>query len=278
MHKINLLLFLLLFGASAVAQKATPQPEIKVRTLTLGISPTVVPLDEQQQIIHEVQVHEYEPKTVEEIAHRVQYGFQTLGFFEARAGAPVVKVVSETPQQEIIDVAFSVNPGDRFRLDTITFTGQKAFTAGQLRLQFPLADGDIFNTEKIRQGLDALRKVYENNGYINSTPVPNTEVNDATRTISLLIDIDEGVQYRIGALVLNGVETTPGAGAKLLESWRQYEGQIYRPAIPEQFLREHAALLPPGLTGNNNLVVTQDPHLHVLNFRLDLLNPADSNR
>jgi hypothetical protein len=137
MRKVNLLVYILFLSTCALAQTDTPQPQIIVRTLTLGISTTVVPLDEQQRIIHEVQFHEYAPKAVEEIAQRVQYGFQTLGFFKARADTPAVKVVSETSQQEIIDVAFSVAPGDRFRLDTITFTGQKASTAAQLRLQFP---------------------------------------------------------------------------------------------------------------------------------------------
>lgn len=192
MHRVSLFLCILLISACAVAQADKPQPEVVVRTLTLGVSPTVVSLDEQQQIIQDIQSCKYASDKVDEFAERVRYGFQTLGFFKARAEGPAVKLVSQTPQQEIIDLAFSVDPGDRYRLNTITFTRQRAFTDAELRPQFPLAEGDIFNAERIRQGLDALRKFYESKGYVNFTPVPNTETDDAAHTISLMVDIDEG--------------------------------------------------------------------------------------
>lgn len=276
MHRVSLFLCILLISACAVAQADKPQPEVVVRTLTLGVSPTVVSLDEQQQIIQDIQSCKYASDKVDEFAERVQYGFQTLGFFKARAEAPAVKLVSQTPQQEIIDLAFSVDPGDRYRLNTITFTRQKAFTDAELRPQFPLAEGDIFNAERIRQGLDALRKFYESKGYVNFTPVPNTETDDAAHTISLMVDIDEGVQFRIGPLVLDGVETKPGAGAKLLADWKQYQGRIYDPAIPGKFLRDNAALLP-GVNWVQNLAITQDQSTRVLVFRLDLPDPVDAN-
>lgn len=66
------------------------------------------------------------------------------------------------------------------------------FPAGELRPQFPIAAGEIFNTAKIRQGLDALRKTYASNGYVDFTPVPVTIVDDKDRTVSLQIDLQEG--------------------------------------------------------------------------------------
>ena len=146
MWKSNLLLCVFFFSTCAVAQTDTPQPQILVRSLTLGIAPTVIPLQEQQRIIHEGQVHQHASTNVEDIAQRVQYGFQTLGFFKAHAYAPEVKVVSETSQQEIIDVAFSVDPGDRYRLNTITFTGQKAFTDRSVALPVLLSLTEISST------------------------------------------------------------------------------------------------------------------------------------
>jgi outer membrane protein assembly factor BamA len=120
--------------------------------------------------------------------------------------------------------------------------------------------------------LDALRKVYESKGYINFTPVPNAQVDDAAHTISLMVDIDEGVQFRIGTLVLDGVEAKPGAGAKVLENWKQYEGQIYAPQVVEQFLRENSAILPAGVS-SLNFIAQPDEQAHILNFRLDLPTP-----
>jgi outer membrane translocation and assembly module TamA len=275
MRKINLLLCILLISACTGAQTATPDPDITVRRLTLSSLANRLPLDAQQQIVQDIRSRIYKHAYLEEIAERVRYACQVRGFFKADVGRPSVTVVSQTPQKEIVDIAFSVNEGEQYRLKDISFTGEKAFSAEELRAEFHIVDGDIFNTAEIRQGLDALRKIYQGKGYVNFTPVPNTQVDDAAHTISLIIDTDEGAQFRIGRLVLDGPEPKPGAGAKLLENWKQYEGQIYDPRILERFLRDNAALLPPGVTLDNNLAITQDAHLHILIFRLDLPNTVD---
>ena len=75
-----------------------------------------------------------------------------------------------------------VEEGDRYRLKEITFSGNKAVSDTRaLRAQFKIKDGDIFDTEAIRKGLDNLRKAYAALGYINFTPVPNTDADDETK-------------------------------------------------------------------------------------------------
>lgn len=277
MHRINLFLCLLLFGACAAAQTATPQPEIAIGVITLNTSSDTLSSGDRQKIIQDLQGRTYKSGNVHEIVQRARYELQERGFFKANVSRSSVVVVSETPRQEIVDIVLSVRTGEQYRLKDISFTGEKAFSAEELQVEFPLVDGDVFNVEKVRQGLDKLRKIYESKGYVNFTPVPNTQADDAAHTISLMVDVDEGAQFRIGRLVLDGVEVKLGAGEKLLRNWKQYEGQIYGPRIPEQFLRDNAALLPAGASWSN-LAVTQEPQLHILNFRLDLLDPVDMNR
>lgn len=277
MRSVNLLLYILLISACAGAQTATREPEITVRNLALNTSPDVLPVDAQQHIIWSIQGRTYKLDYLQEIANRVRYGFQMYGYFQAEVERLSSTVVTETPQREIVDIALSVNQAEQYRLKDISFTGEKVFSIDGLRAQFPIADGDIFNTEKIRQGLDALRKIYSAKGYLNFTPVPNTRTDRTSQTISLIVDIDEGVQYRIGSLLLDGPEPQPGVGAKLLENWKQYEGEIYDPHILMQFLRDNAALLPAGVS-LKNLVRHQDGQLHILIFRLDLPDPVDVSR
>jgi|SRR5271165_3458027 len=275
MYKINLLLCILLISACSGAQTASPDPDITVHRLTLTTSTNQLPSDAQRQIIQDIESRTYKhANSEEEIVERVRYACQVRGFFKAEVGRPSVTVVGGTPQKEVVDIFLAVSEGEQYRLKDISFTREKAFSAEELRAEFHIVDGDIFNTEEIRQGLDSLRKLYQSKGYVNFTPVPNTQA-DAAHTISLVVDVDEGAQFRIGRLVLDGPEPKPGAGAKLLENWKQYEGQIYDPRIPEQFLRNNAALLPAGVTFGNNLAITQDAHLHILIFRLELPNPVD---
>ena|SRR5271166_246218 len=275
MREVNLLLCILLVGACAGAQTATPDPDITVRRLTLTIVTNRLPSDARQQIVQDIESRTHKRADLEEIAERVQYACQVRGFFKAEVGRPSVTVVGGTPQKEVVDISLAVSEGEQYRLKDISFTREKAFSAEELRAEFHIVDGDIFNTEEIRQGLDALRKLYQSKGYVNFTPVPNTQADDAAHTISLVVEADEGAQFRIGRLILDGPEPKPGAGAKLLENWKMYEGQLYDYRIPEKFLEENAALLPAGLTLEKNLAIRQDPSSHILLFRLDLPNPVD---
>lgn len=275
MSKVNFLLCILLVSACASAQATAPQPQFTVRTLTLNISSGALPLSDQQQIIHDILGRKYGGDIVGEITERVRYGIQMRGFLKAQVSPPAATVLS--PRQEAVDMVLPVNLGEQYRLKSISFTREKVFAASELRGQFAIADGDIFNVEEIRQGLDALRKLYGSKGYIDFTPVPNEQTDDAAHTISLMVDVDEGAQFRIGPLFLDGVEAKPGAGAKLLADWKQYQGRIYDPAILEKFLRDNAALLPAGITWAQNLAIKQDARTHVLIFRLDLPDPVDAN-
>src|SRR5271157_4775667 len=136
MRKINLLFCIVLISVCAGAQTAILDPDIAVRRLTLTALTNRLPLDAQQQIIQDIQSRTYKRANLEEIAERARYACQVRGFFKADVGRPSVTVVSETPQKEIVDIALSVNEGERYRLKDISFTGEKVFSAEELRAEF----------------------------------------------------------------------------------------------------------------------------------------------
>src|SRR6202043_1153727 len=76
------------------------------------------------------------------------------------------------------------------------------------RSLFPLKDGDIFSREKIAKGIEALRKAYGENGYINFTPVPSTTFDDEKKLGFLEIDVDEGKQFYVRRIEFVGNTTT----------------------------------------------------------------------
>jgi outer membrane protein insertion porin family len=71
-----------------------------------------------------------------------------------------------------------------------------------------MKDGDIFNVEFMRKGLKNLRDAYSENGYINFTPVPNTEIDDEHKTITINFDLDEGKQFFVRRIEFKGNTTT----------------------------------------------------------------------
>jgi outer membrane protein insertion porin family len=71
-----------------------------------------------------------------------------------------------------------------------------------------MKDGEIFNADMVRKGIEDLRKVYGALGYVNFTSVPDTSVDEEHKLITLKIDIDEGKQFYVRRIEFQGNTTT----------------------------------------------------------------------
>ena len=157
-----------------------------------------VPADEYEQIVQFALQKDDLSDWLGGIPGRVRYALQERGYFRAEVGDAETKVISQTPTEKIVDVVVRVDTGALYTLDAIQFSANRAvpvFPEEQLRAQFPISDGELLDTEKIRIGLEKLRKLYGEDGYINFTPVPNTEVLDRARSVRLTVDLDEGKRF-----------------------------------------------------------------------------------
>ncbi|MDR3748565.1 MAG: outer membrane protein assembly factor BamA [Acidobacteriota bacterium] len=183
----------------------------------------------------------YDSTKLNEDAERVRYFYQTKGYFKALVADPKTQIhdtsgfVWYMPWKKspgkAVDITIPVEEGQRYRLKDITFSGNKAVTnTAGLRALFKIKDGDIFDTEAIRKGLEALRKAYAQLGYINFTPVPNTDPDDEKKTISLRIDLDEGKQFYVRRIEFQGNTTTRDKVIRrelALEEGQVYNGNLW---------------------------------------------------
>ncbi|HVO61711.1 MAG TPA: hypothetical protein VMT53_12305, partial [Terriglobales bacterium] len=115
---------------------------------------------------------------------------------------------------------------------------------------------------------DDIRRLYASRGYINFTPVPNTEADEKSGFVTLTIDADEGNQFRLGGLLLDGEEPHAGDGAKLLEAWKPMEGKAYDGEKIEEWWQLAATMLPPGSRMEQLLELKQDAQSHIVTAML----------
>lgn len=140
-----------------------------------------------------------------------------------------------------------------------------------MRTAFLIADGEIFDREKIAAGLENLRSLYGTNGYVNFVAVPETTIDEDARSISLKVDLDEGSVFCLGTLTVRGVESEPGAREKLLRYWKSYQGRIYDHRLLNQFLRDINAR--PSVRPEQIFEISQDPQTRVVNVYITLAKP-----
>jgi outer membrane protein insertion porin family len=183
----------------------------------------------------------YDSTKLSEDAERVRYYYQTKGYFKALVADPKTQMHDtsgfrwywpfKSSPGKAVDITLPVEEGERYRLKEITFSGNKAVTnTAGLRALFKIKDGDIFDTEAIRKGLEGLRKAYAALGYINFTPVPNTEADDEKKLISLRIDVDEGKQFFVRRIEFQGNTTTRDKVIRrelALEEGQVYNGNLW---------------------------------------------------
>jgi outer membrane protein insertion porin family len=159
----------------------------------------------------------YDASKLDEDAERVRFFYQTKGYFKVLVDDPKTKIRDTKPgfpylarhSGKVVDITVPIQEGDRYRLGTITFKGGKAITNTRaLRAQFPIKDGDIFNRESIAKGLENLRKAYGELGFINFVAVPETNIDEEKKTVSLDVDLDEGKAFQVRRIEFVGNTTT----------------------------------------------------------------------
>ena len=94
-----------------------------------------------------------------------------------------------------------------------------------------MKDGEIFNIELVRKGLKNLRDAYGELGYINFTPVPDTQFDDEKKLISLTIDLDEGKPFYVRRIEFKGNTTT--RDKVIRRELAVEEGQVYNSRLWE---------------------------------------------
>jgi outer membrane protein insertion porin family len=187
----------------------------------------------------------YNATKLNEDAERVRYAYQQKGYYKALVSDPKTQIrdvhrtfripLIQKASGKVVDITIPIEEGDQYRLKKITFSGNKAITnTAALRAQFTMKDGDIFDVEKVRKGLDGLRKVYGEFGYINFTPVPDTQIDDDKKEITLAIDLDEGKPFFVRRIEFQGNTTT--RDKVIRRELAVEEGQLYNSRLWEMSL------------------------------------------
>ncbi|MDQ2712082.1 MAG: outer membrane protein assembly factor BamA [Acidobacteriota bacterium] len=164
----------------------------------------------------------YDSTKLDEDSDRIRVFLQSRGYFQARVinhservydvmgkGIKIPLINSKKPGKRV-DITMVVSEGDKFYLRNFNFVGMKLFRTPDLiaRSIFKMAPGDVFSTEKLQKGLDDLRKLYGNFGYIDFVPSPDPEVVPGKDQVDLTIDVDEGHQFFVRRIDFQGNTTT----------------------------------------------------------------------
>ena len=165
----------------------------------------------------------FDAAKLEEDKERVRDAYQKEGYFTAKAldqtlkirdvggynGGFHVPIIKENKPGKVEDITLPVEEGSRYYLAKIDFEGVKLFRSTEfLGRLFQMQPGDVFSTEKLRNGLKNLTKVYSQFGYIDYVAEPQIDIVPNSNKIDLTLNADEGKQFFVRRIDFTGNTTT----------------------------------------------------------------------
>lgn len=165
----------------------------------------------------------FDASKLDEDKERVRDAYQKEGYFTAKAldetlklrdsgganGGWHIPIIKENRPGKVEDITLPVEEGQRYYLNQINFVGVKLFRSTQfLGALFQMQPGTVFSTEKLRNGLKNLTKVYSQFGYIDYEAEPQIDIVPNSNKIDLTLNADEGKQFFVRRIDFTGNTTT----------------------------------------------------------------------
>jgi outer membrane protein assembly factor BamA len=156
----------------------------------------------------------------------------------------------------------------QYRLEAVLFQGSRSFSPEQLKDAFRVPAGDKFNHTVVGRGLERLRQLYGDYGYINFAAVPALQLDKDRHTVVLTISMDEGEQFTFGKLFLEGQETRAGEANALHNAWAPLSGKRYDASLLRKWLTQNATFLPSDGQPLRHLESYEDSSTHRVDIKL----------
>jgi outer membrane protein insertion porin family len=191
----------------------------------------------------------YSPSKVQKIK-------RTIGDLLSEKGLQAAKIDTEVAKKgkNEVDLVFRIDEGPKVRVGEVVFEGRVKLPESALREAMKdnrphnvmswIGGKDVFKSNKIPEDLEAIKKRFQEMGYMEATVgEPRTELIDK-RTIffkkqkmmRLVVPVNAGYLYRVGEIKIDGNKSVNG---KYLRSLVKLEkGQVYSTQVREKAIEK----------------------------------------
>ena len=152
--------------------------------------------------------------------------YQDNGYFKVTVGEPVLENVDVTSYKlgvplpfagkgvgKAVNITIPIEEGDRYHMGTLKIISADPDKALSLKVDalkkiFPLKEGDLFATDKVRKALENYKNAYGEFGFIDFTAEPQMNIDDEKKIINLTLQFNEEKQYYVRRIDFSGNTTT----------------------------------------------------------------------
>lgn len=159
-----------------------------------------------KKLIPVYQENTVDPDLVEEGSRNLVSYFQSKGYFQAKVHSRIEQ------QQSGASIVYQVDKGPRGKVESIDIRGNHKFDDDDLAPHLAVARKHFlsrgkFSRQLLRRSVKNLEGVYQNAGYSQVKVTPS--VTEQQGNISIVFQVDEGVQDMVYSLKVEGNKTVP---------------------------------------------------------------------
>jgi outer membrane protein insertion porin family len=163
-------------------------------------------------------------KLIEDIEVGIRGLYTDNGYFKVLVRDPILENIDTEgwrlgvpltgrTKGKAVNMTIPIEEGERYRMGTLKIASSDPDKALSLKVDalkgaFPLKQGDIFSSAKIRKALEDYGKIYGRYGFIDFVPTPETDINEEAKRIDVTMKFDEGKQYYVRRIDFIGNTTT----------------------------------------------------------------------
>ncbi|HVF87660.1 MAG TPA: hypothetical protein VM866_08710 [Pyrinomonadaceae bacterium] len=162
--------------------------------------------------------------------------YHERGYLRAGFLTPQAKLQT-TPNCTGVTVAVEVDEGMAYVWEKAQWAGNGTLSAQELDAALGMRRDEIANGLKIAGNLDAVRKAYGRKGHLAPTFGAAPDFDDARRRVTYRFKVNEGPQYRMGALTINGLSERDANDLRV--RWSLQSREIYDASYVDQFVKKN---------------------------------------
>jgi len=132
---------------------------------------------------------------------RIADKYFNVGHVRVKVREPVISLVDDGKHMLLL---IHIDEGPQYKIGQVDAQGDLLQEKEELLSLLEINPGDVFSREKLRAGVGTVTDIYADQGYAYANVSPLTRADDETRTIALMLDIEQGPQVSVERINITG--------------------------------------------------------------------------
>ena len=167
--------------------------------------------------------------------------YHERGYLRAGFLAPKVTAAEagENCEGGGVTLTLPVEEGAVYLWDKAEWEGNEALTAEELSAALGMRPNEIANALKVDKGVGQVRRAYGRKGFLGARASATPVFDDAGRHVTFRFKVEEGSQYRMGALNIEGLDEQNTND--LRTRWSLLAREVYDEGYLPEFVKKSVA-------------------------------------